>query len=228
MSSSRFPGKVLAPLGGETVLMQVVNRARKITPTTAVVVATSTEPSDDTIADYCEKKGIDVFRGSLNDVLSRFRNCARNYGADAIVRITADCPLIDPALSSKVLELHTRDENDYTTLGLGFPDGVDTQVFSRGALELSFLEATEPEEREHIGIFIEQNPHRFKISRLPSTKNFGNIRLTLDFPEDYDFLLALFNAHPTTFETGTFEELASLVLDREELRRLNSHWVINH
>lgn len=228
MSSTRFPGKVLAPLGGETVLMQVVRRASRIRPFSAVVVATSAETSDDAISDYCADHGIDVFRDSLNDVLARYRNCAQVYGAETIVRITADCPLLDPLLSSRVLEMHTRDENDYTTLGTGFPDGVDTQIFSRRALELSFSEATEAEEREHIGMFVERNPHRFKSAQLPSTKNLGKIRLTLDFPEDYELITRMYDAYRDITELGTFEDLAELVLNREELRCLNSHLAMDH
>jgi len=132
MTSTRFPGKVLAEVAGHPVLWHVVHRARQVGFLDAVIVATTREASDDPLADFCEKEGIPCFRGSEDDVLDRYFQVAKEIGARVIVRITADCPLIDPGGIDRVIEVFLEGCYDYVcnTLPPTFPDGLDIEVFT--------------------------------------------------------------------------------------------------
>lgn len=192
MSSTRLPGKAFLPLGGKPALEHVLERASKIDGVSSVILATSREPSDDRIANWCEARGTSFFRGSLNDVLGRYYECALEAGADFVVRITADCPLLDPQLSSRAVALALSQQTDLAAVAKSFPKGLDTQVFRFSALATAFSEASTGYDREHVGPFIENNQSRFKVRAIESAIDHSNQRWTLDYPEDYEFLSAVF------------------------------------
>ena len=224
-NSSRLPGKVLLDLEGRTVLERVVERVARARRVDEVVVATSTAEHDGRIAELCLKKDIKVFRGSLDDVLDRFYQCARSRQADAIVRITADCPLIDPAVINQVVGAHLAGGADYTcnTMPETFPDGQDVEVFSFAALERAWKEAALGSEREHVTSYLRKNPGLFKLRNVACGRDLSTQRWTLDNEEDYALIKAVYAAlHPKDPFFG-MEGVENFLRGRPELERLNSH-----
>ncbi|OGG53721.1 hypothetical protein A2851_02440 [Candidatus Kaiserbacteria bacterium RIFCSPHIGHO2_01_FULL_53_29] len=200
MSSTRLPGKVLLDLSGKPVLRHIVERVRMATAIEKIIVATSTDVSDDVVENVCRASEIAVFRGSPDDVLSRYLGAARMYGVDTIVRITSDCPLIDPKITELCIEKFKEGSYDYitncTTGGRTFPRGLDVEVFTTAALERSCKEAWEQYQREHVTPFIWKNEgNLFSIGPIieaPSEYR-RPYRLTLDYAEDYELLEHLYN-----------------------------------
>jgi len=204
MRSTRLPGKVLLPLGGKTILENAVERARQAKLIDEVVLATSTEAADDVIAELCDKKSIAYFRGSENDVLDRFYQAALAYKAENICRLTADCPLIDPAIIDKAAQEFLSGKYDYVSTShpvATYPDGFDTWIFSFAALERSWREAKLPSEREHVTSYIWNHPEKFKISSVKNEVDLSEYRLTIDEPADYELLkLVVANVEDLTME----------------------------
>ncbi len=191
MSSRRLPGKVMLPLDGVPVIGHVVNRARKIVGTHSVVVATSTHESDDLVEDWCLANGVLSFRGPLNDVVSRYHQCAVKFGFDTVVRVTADCPLLDPEVSSQVLEAFVSTQPDMAGLAGSFPDGLDTTVVSAESLAQVAAVATLPSHREHLPLFYDENASVFSIRGVEPFSGMSHYRWTLDNPRDYSLLCTL-------------------------------------
>ncbi len=192
MSSTRLPGKVLLPLAGRAVLAHVLERLSCCTTLSEVVVATSDDVSDDVLAQWCLGQGVQVFRGSLNDVLDRYYQCALSHQAQAVVRITADCPALDPTLVDEVVQGFQAGEHDLFYLGGEFPDGLDCAVFSFSALQTAWREAKLPSEREHVGPYVVNHPEWFRIGHLDKFKGLAHHRWTLDEPRDLVFLQSVF------------------------------------
>ncbi len=192
MSSTRLPGKVLLPLAGREVLAHVLDRLAFCNTLDEVVVATSSDASDDVLAQWCRARGVPVFRGSLQDVLDRYYQCAIENKATAVVRITADCPALDPTLVDDVVRGFHAGGYDLFYLGGEFPDGLDCQVFSLSALERAWREAVLGSEREHVGPYIANHPEWFHLGSLEKFKGLAHYRWTLDEPRDLVFLQSLF------------------------------------
>ena len=192
MSSTRLPGKVLLPLAGREVLAHVLDRLAFCNTLDEVVVATSSDASDDVLAQWCRARGVGVFRGSLQDVLDRYYRCAIENKATAVVRITADCPALDPTLVDDVVRGFHAGGYDLYCLGGEFPDGLDCQVFSLSALERAWHEAALASEREHVGPYIVNHPEWFHLGSLEKFKGLAHHRWTLDEPRDLVFLQSLF------------------------------------
>jgi spore coat polysaccharide biosynthesis protein SpsF len=189
--SKRLPKKVFLPLGDTTVLGSTVRQVKKAKTIDRVIVATSIESDDDLIERHCEDLGVECFRGSLNDVLDRYYMASKETDADVIVRITADCPLIDPDVIDLVVEEFKRDKKDYVSNGFmesTYPTGMDVEVVSFDALEEVWKEAILPSDREHVMTYFWTHPDRFRIREIKSPDIFSGIRVTLDEPEDYDVL----------------------------------------
>ena len=154
MSSTRLPGKVLMPLAGQPVLGHVVERIRACQTIADVVVATSSDATDDDIEAWCKSVGVSCYRGSLNDVLDRYYQAGLLHAADAVVRITADCPAIDPTIVDEVVHGYLAGGYEFYGLAGEFPDGLDCTVFAFSALARAWREAALPSEREHVGPYI--------------------------------------------------------------------------
>lgn len=193
MSSTRLPGKVLLPLAGREVLAHVLDRLDFCKTLDEVVVATSSDASDDVLAQWCRARGVPVFRGSLQDVLDRYYQCAIENKATAVVRITADCPALDPTLVDEVVRGFHAGRYDLFYLGGEFPDGLDCQVFSLSALERARSEAVLGSEREHVGPYICNHPEFFHLGSLEKFKGLAHHRWTLDEPRDLAFLESVFD-----------------------------------
>jgi spore coat polysaccharide biosynthesis protein SpsF len=192
MSSSRLPGKVMAPVLGEPMIDRQVERLRRSNRIDELMVATSTEASDDPLAAYCEILGLEVFRGSLNDVLDRFRAAlARRPRATTVIRLTADCPLADPELIDEVIDHHHEVGADYTSNTLGartYPHGLDAEVIRARALIEAAERADEPYEREHVTPYIYRRPETFRLAGVARHQSLANLRWTVDVPADLVFV----------------------------------------
>jgi spore coat polysaccharide biosynthesis protein SpsF len=196
MSSARLPGKTLVDLAGLPVIDHVVARARRVTLCDDFVVATSTDDTDDVLEDHLDALGVRCVRGSLDDVLSRYALAAERAEADVIVRITCDCPLIDPVIVDEVIaSYHEPPRIDYccNTLTRTYPIGMDTEVFSREALEYACQEAMLPRQREHVAPYLYENVDRFRLRNVEAQEwgRWPDLRLTVDEPCDLEFMEAL-------------------------------------
>ena len=193
MGSTRLPGKVLLDINSQPVLWHVFSRVSKSKLLDTVIVATTTNPEDDVIEKFCLSKNIPVFRGSKNDVLDRYYKCAKKFGIDTIVRITADCPLHDAQVIDLVVNEYLKGNYDYVTntFEYSFPDGLDVEVFGIKALATAWESAALPSEREHVTPFI-RNSLWFTKYNVYSPKPCPLYRLTLDQPEDYEFIKKIF------------------------------------
>ena len=195
MGSSRFPGKVMKRIGGVPVIWHTLQRLKRVHEVDEVVLATSHLKADDPLADFADKEGIHVFRGSHEDVLERYYEAAKYYGADIIVRITGDCPFIDPEITSETVRLFLDERVDYTSNALErtFPKGTDSEVFSFSSLEKAYQEAFAQHEREHVTLYIYTNPAKFICKGIRGEKNLSHIRHCIDYERDYFFAKALFH-----------------------------------
>lgn len=194
MASSRLPGKVLANLGGRPVLAWVVRRAQRAKRIDQVVVATSVAAEDAVIAAFCKEQGYACTRGELHDVLDRYVSAAHEYDAVVIVRLTGDCPLIDPEMLDEDLHafLSADPPLDFAANRLPgdrtIPIGLDAEFCTIAALETAWREAQEPHQREHVMPYIYEHPERFKILHIKRSSNYGHYRWTVDTPEDLELL----------------------------------------
>src|SRR5712671_457286 len=194
MGSTRLPGKVLANLNGKAVLQWTVDAVRKADGIDEVVVATSTLPADDVIARYCAMNRINCFRGSEADVLDRFYQCAIAYAAEVILRLTCDCPFLDPHVITEVVRLRALKEADYASNidPPTYPDGLDVECFSFAALSAAWREATRPSDRDCVPQFISRNRHRFHAVNLTCPlPGLVKERWVLDTEDDYKFCVHL-------------------------------------
>lgn len=195
MSSTRLPGKVLAEVIGKPLLFHVVERSRACPLLDEVMVATTDKVPDDPVAYFCREKGIPFFRGDPDDVLKRYADAARSGNADVVVRITADCPLIDPTIVGKVIEEFRKNQYDYATnvLDRTYPRGLDTEVIGRSLLESLERDVHDPEDREHVTRYIYCHPQEFKIGSVKHTEDLSRHRWTVDTPEDLLFVRTVYN-----------------------------------
>ena len=193
MGSTRLPGKVLLDLAGEPMLARGLNRARRARTVDDVVVATTTQPADDAIVGLCAQRGDCCFRGSEEDVLDRYYQAAMAYRADAVVRITSDCPLIEPEVTDTVVRafLDRQPGLDYAANVLPprtFPRGLDTEVVRLDALERAWREDQNLAWREHVTTYIRRTPGRFQLHAVTNAVNYSAMRWTVDTPEDLAFV----------------------------------------
>ncbi len=230
LGGTRLPGKVLATIGEHPMLWHVVDRVRRVPLIDAVVVATSTAPTDDAIAAFCQQQGIACFRGSELDVLDRFYHAAKHCGADVIVRVTADCPFIDPAVVERMVRVYLGDRVDYVTNSLRYtyPDGLDTEVFSFAVLETAWRDASLPAEREHVTPYL-RTSGRFRVSNVEREVDGTStpFRWTVDEPSDLEFVRAVYARLRDRQATFGMQDVLQL-LDREpQLAQIN-HAVIRN
>jgi len=198
MTSTRLPGKVMADLVGQPMILRQIERLKRAKRLDQIVVATSTHTSDDGLAARLVTEGIGVYRGSLDDVLSRFIGALDQFGpVETVVRLTADCPLADPELIDTTVALFDSSNADYasnTPERRSYPKGLDIEVMRADVLRMTAAEATDPYDREHVTPFIYGQPERFKIAGLEQHASEGEVRWTVDRPDDLEFVRAVFGA----------------------------------
>ncbi len=223
IGSTRLPAKVLKNLCGKPILWHVWNRLKQARNIDEIIIATTTLPEDDDIQFFCEQNGILFSRGSSDDVLSRYYDAAKKFHADIIIRITADCPLIDPLVVDNTIALFASQNCDYASncIKRTFPRGFDTEVFSFSVLEKTFHEAKEKPEREHVTPYIYNHPEIFSIGSYTNSVDWSYHRWTVDTPEDFKLIEEIYNSlynHEQYFE---FDDILKLFSDRPELFYIN-------
>lgn len=224
MGSTRLPGKVLMDLAGKGVLARVVERVSRLNSIQSIVVATSINRENEPIAVECARLGTQCFRGSENDVLGRYLGAAREHQAEAIVRITADCPLIDPEISDSVVNEFVQRGADYASnvFPRTYPRGLDTEVFTREALELAWTHATAPHQREHVTPYLYEHPEVFRLASIQADADYAFHRWTLDTPEDLELIRSIYSRFDGR-EIFSWREVVRLCEREPALVEINSH-----
>lgn len=250
MSSSRLPGKILADIAGQPMLQRVFIRTSRSATVTETIFATTTDSTDDPVAEYCDFSGIPFTRGSQFDVLDRYYQTALQARADVVVRITADCPVIDPALIDNVVKTllgesgigNWESEFDFVANRLPppwnrtYPIGLDVEACTFKVLNKAWKEANEPQHREHVMPYFYEgaklitdnrslktgtSPRGFKVALLHHTTDFGDYRWTVDTPEDLEFIREVYSRFGD-HDDFTWKEMLDLVHDEPKLMEINA------
>lgn len=229
MGSTRLPGKVLMKINGVPLLELMLSRVKKSELLNKIVIATSTDSKDDKIVNFCKKHNYEYFRGSENDVLSRYYKCAKLFNVDVIVRLTADCPLIDPVIIDDVVKLYTKSAVDYAANTVPpeksrYPDGSDVEVFSFEALEKGFFRAKKDSEREHVTHYFWRSDNGFKIAQLSQKNDWSKYRFTLDYPEDFEVIKFIIEELDRRNSFGLLSEIIEIIEGNPEIKEKNSKY----
>lgn len=227
MSSTRLPGKVLRPLAGAPMVLRQIERTNQSRRIDRLVVATSDDRTDDVLTDVLEAKGVEVFRGPLEDVLGRYAGALQAKGpADHVVRMTADCPFIDWEVIDAVIEAHLAADVDYTAntwRRRSFPKGLDVDIVKAAVLAEAAAEASDPYEREHVLPFIYGHPERYRLQGFEQAGDEGEVRWTVDLPEDLEFASAVYDALYPQDPAFTTDAVRRLIAERPELANAGGH-----
>ncbi|MGE5473225.1 MAG: cytidylyltransferase domain-containing protein [Ignavibacteriales bacterium] len=232
MGSSRFYGKVLKEICGKTIIEHIVYRLKQVQKIDKVVLATSSTEKDNPIEELCKNKGIPFFRGSESDVLDRFYQAAKHFGAkngDTIIRITGDCPLIDPKIVDEIIKMFIERDSDYgaNVNPPTFPDGLDTEVMKFSTLEKSWKEAKLLSEREHVTLHIRNHPEIFSISNYVSDIDYSDLRWTLDESEDFEVIKAIYENLYTEDKVFLMDDILKLLERKKEITEINKKFMRN-
>lgn len=224
MGSTRFPGKIGKDLGGKPVLVRCVERAKRAASLNAVIVATTDEPSDEAVVALCKEHEYPWFRGSQDDVLDRYYQTAQQYDADVVVRITSDCPLIEPDVIDRVVQAFCQmPELDYASNILPprtFPRGLDVEVFSFATLEQAWQSDTNPNWREHVTPYMHRQPDVFKLHGVFNDVDYSHYRWTVDTMEDLAFVRKIYDAFAGD-DTFSWREVLHLLERHPEWQEIN-------
>ena len=228
MGSSRLLGKVLKEILGKPVLWHLINRLRRSRLIDKIVTATTVKEEDKPILALADDLGIDSFAGSEDDVLDRYYQAAKRYNADTIVRITADCPMIDPEVTDRIIGhfLKNRHNLDYVHTGLSFPDGLDTEVFTFDALERAWLEARWLSQREHVTTYIKSSG-LFRIATVEYEGDLSHMRWVVDDEKDFQLVSEIFRSLYKEDQIFHLRDILDFLEKRPELLDLNKHTVRN-
>ena len=235
MGSTRLPGKVLRPLAGAPTLVRIVERVRACPSIAKVVVATSDRDADGPIRELCENEAIEWFAGSEHDVLDRFHQAAARVHGDPLIRITADCPLVDPGLLAKLIALFEGGEYDHVGVATGagalflgqgrYPDGLDAECFSVAALERAWREATSAPDREHVTPYIWRHKDLFRCGQLTSPVDYSQLRWTIDNEADYVLIAQIYAALHRPDRAFGLDEVLRYLAAHPELAVANEAFV---
>ena len=234
MGSSRLPGKVLMDIDGNPMIKFMYDRVKKSKLVDQIIIATTNEVKDNPLEEFCTANGIKFYRGSENDVLDRYYKCAKLHNATTIVRLTADCPLIDSQLIDKTIDLFNSKNVDYASNAVPpenkkYPDGSDVEVFSFSALEKTWIESTDLKDREHVTFFMWKYDNKFSTALLDNKFDWGKYRITVDYKEDYELILEIYKfLKKNKLEVST-EEIINFLKSNPEICRINSmhNWGAN-
>ena len=223
MSSTRLPGKVLMDLAGAPMILRQVERVRRAGRIERLVVATSTDPSDDRLAEVVAAAGVDVHRGPLDDVLARFVGALDAFPSDQVVRLTGDCPLADPEAIDDTIGLHLASGADYTSNTPdthAYPKGLDVEVITAAALRRAAAAATTAEEHEHVtwGVWTRPDLYRLEWVRSEAADD-GDVRWTVDRPDDYEFVREVYAALYPANPAFTSADIRAFVAGRPDLAK---------
>lgn len=228
-SSTRLPGKVLKPILGKPMLLLQIERIKRSARMDRLILATSTDPTDDPIERLCSENDVACFRGSLNDVLDRFYQAVRPIRPDHVVRLTGDCPLTDHRLIDEIITFHLQGKYDYTsnTLDPTYPDGLDIEIVRFPCLEQAWREATLPSQREHVMPFIHRQPDRYKLGSFKGQLDLSRQRWTVDEPEDFALVTKIFEALYPQRQDFTTDDILNFLRQNPSVGELNARFVRN-
>jgi len=225
MGSTRLPNKVMKDLCGKPVLWHVVNRLKHSKYISDIVIATTALPEDDAIQKFCEENNLKYYRGSSENVLSRYYEAAGKYEAETVIRITSDCPVIDPVLLDEMIVDFNNSNADYMSNSLlrTFPRGLDAEIFSFKVLEKTYKEASKQYELEHVTPYIYQHPELFSLKNFANVTDYSYHRWTLDTEEDYKLLQEIYNNLYDEVKLFQWKDILKLVELKPELLEINKH-----
>ncbi|WP_117017289.1 cytidylyltransferase domain-containing protein [Aeribacillus pallidus] len=227
MGSTRLPGKILKKVLDKTLLEYQIERVKRAKSIDEIIIATTTKESDDQIVQLCQQLSILYYRGSEEDVLSRYFEAATQYNADVIVRLTSDCPIIDPNVIDKVVThyLENKDRYDYVsnTLTRTYPRGLDTEVMSYEVLKRAHEEAKELMYREHVTAYIYHHPDQFRLCNVSNEKDESKHRCTVDTEEDFHLIKNILEMLYPTKPLFTFEDVIQILRSKPEWVQINAH-----
>lgn len=223
MTSTRLPGKVLMPLAGRPMLACLLERLYRVSLADKVIVATTTNATDDVLIDFCQTHGVTYYRGPEHDVLARYAGAAEENSVDTIIRVTSDCPLLEPQLVEDVIAAFKQAKGnvDYVSnmIEPTYPYGMAVEVFSRDVLQQTYREAKDPAEREHVTPFIYWRPQRYRLKSIKQDRDLSHHRWTVDTPEDYRLVKLIYEAvYPSNPQFDTTDVLN--ILDQ------NPEWLL--
>lgn len=227
MGSTRLPAKVMKEICGSPILAHVVSRLKSSKLVDTVVVATTVDPSDDVIERWCDGNSTACFRGSVNDVLDRYCQAAKKLNARTIVRITSDCPLIDPWLVDKVIEKFSSGGYDLVRTDSTYPDGVDVEVFNLSSLEKAGREAYLTSEREHVTPYIWKNPEVFSLLSIKNPVDLSHMRWTVDDEKDFLLVKEIFEGLAKGGKLFYIDDILDFLKRNPALREINSRTMRN-
>ena len=222
MRSSRLPGKVLMDICGKTMIERVVERVKKTETINKIVVATTKKPDDDEIVNECKKIVNTIYRGSEEDVLDRYYYAAKKFGAHAIVRITCDCPLIEPIIIDKVVRAFLKESPDYAsnTLERTYPRGLDVEIMTKDALKKAWEEAGKPYERTHVTPYIYQHSKVYNLLSVKNAEDLSAGRWTVDTQEDLIFIRKIYSQFKSQVDFS-WRDVISFLVKNPKLREIN-------
>ena len=224
-SSTRLPGKVMEPVLGAPMVVRQLERVRRCRTIDRIILATSTEPSDDLLASLCDGLEVDCFRGNLDDVLGRFCGAAVRAGADHVVRLTADCPLADPDVIDAAVLFYREGGYDYASnvIARTYPKGLDVEVFSAEALFRADREALAGHEREHVTPYFYQHPELFQLGDFRHSEDLSAERWTVDHPEDLELIRRIYEALYPNDPAFGWRSVLGLLQANPDWRSINAH-----
>lgn len=225
MSSNRLPGKVLKDIEGKPMLWHVVNRVKRSKRIKKLIIATTTNKNDDVIENFCKRYNIDFYRGSENDVLDRYYRAAKLWRSDIVVRITADCPLIDYQIIDEVISSYLKNENNLdgasNTIKRTYPRGLDTEVISFSILETVWKVAKRDYQRAHVTIYIYENIGQFKLHSVENEENTSHFRWTVDEEKDLKFVREIYNILYREEKIFLMKDILNLLEEKPYLIEIN-------
>lgn len=224
-SSSRLPNKVLKTILDKPMLALQIERVRRANLVDQLVIATSDDASDDALARLCEELNVPCFRGNLNDVLDRYYQASLAYMPDHVVRLTGDCPLTDPSVIDLVIQSHLDSGADYSSNSVqaSYPDGLDVEVCKYAVLKQAWAEAKLRSQREHVTLFIHQQPDLFQLNHVCAQTDLSHLRWTVDNQEDFELVNTIYeNLYVKNPEFNT-SDILNLLTEQPELAYMNQH-----
>jgi len=229
MSSKRLPGKVLKMILGRPMLARQLERVARCAALDQLIVATSKEETDDPIESLCQSVSVRCYRGSLDDVLDRFYQCAHSAEASHVVRLTGDCPLADPNLIAELVDFYREQDADYASncRPPTLPDGLDAEVFSIAALDAAWRESVDPYEREHVVPFILRRPERFATINWKWKDDLSDLRWTVDELEDFEFVTRVYEYLFHKTPNFDLNDVLMLIQQHPQLKEINGHFLQN-
>jgi spore coat polysaccharide biosynthesis protein SpsF (cytidylyltransferase family) len=219
MGSTRLPNKVLMPVLGKPLLAWMLERVATCVEVDEIIVATTNDSRDDVIATFAQSVGCKVYRGSEDDVLDRYYQAACMVAPDAVARLTADCPLLDPRLLDYLIQEYVDNQLDFLSNSepppSSWPDGMDVSIIGFAALKNAWEYALKPSEREHVTFYFWNNPHAFRCKRIDHVPDWSNYRVTIDYPEDFEVIKAIIEHfgknEPTAIRSLSIDEIVNFL-----------------